>query len=80
MELKYDGYKDQKYIRALCRTLIMPHKGQVVSGMSMRIEASDLYHLSIDHHEFAYTLDQMSREGLAEHSAYHGGDTQYKIL
>lgn len=80
MELKYDSYKDSKYIRALCRVLILPHKGQVVSGMSMRLEAYDIYHLSIDHHEFANTLDQMEREGFVEHSAYHGGDTEYKVL
>jgi len=79
MKLTYDPQTDRRELRKLISLLIAQHKGHVVSGMQLRQHTAAEYGISIDHHEFAYELDAMSRRGECKHHDYHGGDTQYIV-
>ena len=81
MKLNYDQLKDRKPLNALVHTLLLTMSGKVVSGMSARQYISETYGIDIDHHEYAYVLDAMSRNGTGDavYHSYNGGDTQYKI-
>lgn len=80
MKLDYDPLKDRRQLRALMKLVIFAQKSQVVSGMSMRRIGNQDYGIDIDHHEWAYLLDELHTAGLVDHYAYHGGDTQYVVL
>lgn len=81
MKLEYDPVVDHKELRALVRLIILGGHmtGDIVSSMSLRVEANQAYGIDIDHHEFAYELDALRQRGVVQYHNSHGGDTQYKI-
>ena len=80
MKLIYDPVKDHRELRRLIHAWLASRKGEVISGMSARRMFSEMYGIDIDHHEYAYELDNMTRTQECQHYAFHGGDTQYIIL
>lgn len=79
MKLIYDSTKDHKPLTALIHSWLSSRKGEVLSGLRARQLFSEMYGIDIDHHEYAYCLDWMSRIGEATHYNCNGGDTQYLI-
>ena len=79
MHLQYDAVQDRKKLRELVRLFILDRKGTVVSGLQMRQYVNSRYGIDIDHHEYAYTLDEMSRRGEVSFYRPHSGDTQYYV-
>ena len=79
MKLTYNSQTDHKEIKALTRLILLSQKGKIFSGMSARQFCNQVYGIDIDHHEWAYRLDEMTRTGEATYHAYNGGDTQYII-
>ncbi len=79
MKLTYNQETDHKQIRRLTHMLLQSRKGEIMSGMKARHFFSETYGLGIDHHEYAYTLDEMSRNDEAEYYSHNWGDTEYLI-
>ncbi len=80
MKLHYNIPDDRKEIRNLTHWFLASRKGEIVSGLSARVLFNKMFGIDIDHHEWAYTLDWMTRA--TEEAQYHnrnGGDTQYVI-
>lgn len=80
MKLVYNGRKDHTELRRLLKALVSTQKGEILSGMSARVKFNQVYGIDVDHHEYAYLFDQMSRTGETEYYNHNGGDTQYRIL
>ena len=80
MKLQYDAVRDHSEVRQLVKLFIRQRKGSIVSGMDMRIWVNSTYGIDIDHHEYAYALDQMTRSEEVTYHNHHSGDTQYLVL
>ena len=80
MKLTYSPQEDRKQLNSLTLALLQSQKGKVLSGMSARVFFNKAYGLDIDQHEWAYTLDHMTRIDAAKYMNHNGGDTEYIIL
>ncbi len=79
MKLTYSPQDDRRQLNSLTLALLQSQKGKIVSGMSARVFFTKTYGLDIDQHEWANTLDYMSRIKEATYANHNGGDTQYLI-
>ena len=80
MRLTYDQTNDRKELNELVELLVKSFAGtRDYSGMDMRVEVNRKFGINIDHHEFTYMMDNMTRTGEAV-STQGWGDTRYRIL
>ena len=81
MKLSYNQTEDRKYIRKLTQDyIIQNYTDKITSGHDAAIQCYRDYGILIDFHEFAYTLDAMTRTGHAQFHSSGGGDTRYLII
>lgn len=80
MKLIYDSQKDHHQIETLIHHWLTSRRGEVMSGMIARQLFARIYGIDIDHHEYAYVLDAMSRRDECTHCGFNkNGDTEYLI-
>jgi hypothetical protein len=80
MKLEYHAVNDHKQLRQLVRILLLSQEGMVLSGIEARRLFNQLCGIDIDHHEYAYVLDEMTRTGEAIYWDHHGGGTEYRVV
>ena len=61
MKLIYNSSKDHKQIEAITHHLLQTRHGEVIGSHKAQEFFGSVYGLDIDHHEWAYMLDYMSR-------------------
>ena len=80
MNLNYNQQTDRKELNELVELLVKSFAGSHdYSGMDMRVEVNRKFGINIDHHEFTYMMDNMTRTGEAACTQGWGG-TRYRIL
>jgi hypothetical protein len=79
MKLTYDQTNDRKELNELVHLIVKSFAGQEFSGMQMWQKVNKIFGIDIDHHEFTYMMDSMTRTG--EATCTQGwGDTRYRIF
>lgn len=79
MRLIYKPDEDRKELRALIKLFILSRPTDTLSGLRCRTLFYSLYGIDIDHHEYAYALDEMCIKGEVIYYSHNSGDTQYII-
>lgn len=78
MKLIYN-HNDRKYIEAITHHFLQTRKGEIMSGHKAQAFFRKVYGLDIDYHDWAYTLDYMTRIDEAELSCFTPEGIEYLI-